>query len=76
MKPALVLQRLHLSYGTQRVLNDVSVAVGEGEFFIIIGPNGSGKTSLVKVMSGAVRPRRSAATRAGVWPASWRWFRR
>jgi iron complex transport system ATP-binding protein len=58
MKPALVLQRLHLSYGTQRVLNDVSVAVGEGEFFIIIGPNGSGKTSLVKVMSGAVRPRR------------------
>lgn len=57
MKPALVLQHLELSYGQQRVLNDVSVAVGEGEFFIIIGPNGSGKTSLVKVMSGAARPR-------------------
>jgi len=55
MKPALVLEHLQLAYGRQRVLHDVSVTVGEGEFFIIIGPNGSGKTSLVKVMSGAVR---------------------
>lgn len=56
MKPALVLEHLQLSYGRQLVLNDVSVAVDEGEFFIIIGPNGSGKTSLVKVASGAARP--------------------
>ncbi len=56
MKPALCIRHLHLSYGNQRVLNDVSLAVNEGEFFIIIGPNGSGKTSLVKAASGAVRP--------------------
>lgn len=56
MKTALRLRHLHLSYGTHRVLNDISLAVNGGEFFIIIGPNGSGKTSLVKVASGAVRP--------------------
>ena len=56
MKPALTLQHLSLSYGSQKVLNDVSVAVNEGEFFIIIGPNGSGKTTLLKAACGAVRP--------------------
>lgn len=57
MKSALVLKHLSLSYGARTVLADVSLSIREGEFFIVIGPNGSGKTSLVKVMSGAVRPR-------------------
>lgn len=56
MKPALTLDQLHLSYGRRKVLNDISVTVEEGEFFIIIGPNGSGKTSLLKTAFGAVRP--------------------
>jgi iron complex transport system ATP-binding protein len=56
MKSALMLEHLKLSYGTRRILNDVSFSVFEGEFFIIIGPNGSGKTTLVKAMSGAARP--------------------
>jgi iron complex transport system ATP-binding protein len=56
MTSALMLQHLKLSYGTRRVLNDVSFSVLEGEFFIITGPNGSGKTTPVKTMSGAARP--------------------
>jgi len=56
MNPALLIRHLELSYGKNRVLNDVSFSVLEGEFFIIIGPNGSGKTTLVKAMSGAARP--------------------
>lgn len=58
MKPALCVRHLHLSYGNQRVLNDVSLTVNEGEFFIIIGPNGSGKTSLLKAAFGAARSQR------------------
>jgi ABC-type lipoprotein export system ATPase subunit len=37
-------------------LNDVSLEVHEGEFLSISGPNGSGKTSLLKVMSGIMEP--------------------
>lgn len=57
MKSALCVRHLHLSYGSHRVLNGVSLTVREGELFIIIGPNGSGKTSLLKAASGAARPR-------------------
>jgi putative ABC transport system ATP-binding protein len=37
-------------------LSDVSLEVYEGEFLSISGPNGSGKTSLLKVMSGVMEP--------------------
>jgi ABC-type lipoprotein export system ATPase subunit len=37
-------------------LSDVSIEVHEGEFLSISGPNGSGKTSLLKVMSGVMEP--------------------
>jgi len=37
-------------------LSDVSLDVCEGEFLSVSGPNGSGKTSLIKVMSGVMAP--------------------
>jgi iron complex transport system ATP-binding protein len=58
MNPALSLQNLNLAYGNRPVLTDVSFSVHEREFFIIIGPNGSGKTSLTRVISGAARPQK------------------
>jgi zinc transport system ATP-binding protein len=40
----------------QRVLEDVSLRIGEGEFVAIAGPNGGGKTTLVKLVVGLERP--------------------
>ncbi len=40
----------------QRVLEDVSLRVGEGEFVAIAGPNGGGKTTLVRIVLGLERP--------------------
>jgi zinc transport system ATP-binding protein len=40
----------------QRVLEDVSTRIGEGEFVAIAGPNGGGKTTLVKLVLGLERP--------------------
>lgn len=37
-------------------LNGVSISVGEGEFIAVIGPTGSGKTTLAQVMAGLLRP--------------------
>jgi ABC-type transporter Mla maintaining outer membrane lipid asymmetry ATPase subunit MlaF len=45
MNPAVLLQHRKLAYGERCILDDVSFRVFEREFFIIIGPNGSGNSS-------------------------------
>lgn len=55
------------SVGNVEILRDVSLAVKEGEFLGIIGPNGSGKTSLLSLLSG-VRRSRSGEVKLGVTP--------
>lgn len=41
-------EKIHLSYGTARILNDVSLRADNKEFVGLIGPNGSGKSTLLK----------------------------
>jgi zinc transport system ATP-binding protein len=45
----------------QRVLEDVDLRVGEGEFVAIAGPNGGGKTTLLRILLGLERPLQGAA---------------
>jgi zinc transport system ATP-binding protein len=45
----------------QRVLEDVDLGIGEGEFVAVAGPNGGGKTTLVRVVLGLERPVEGAA---------------
>jgi zinc transport system ATP-binding protein len=40
----------------QRVLEDVDLRLGEGEFVAVAGPNGGGKTTLVRIVLGLERP--------------------
>ena len=47
---------ISVKYGSNIVLRDVSLSIEEGEIITIVGPNGSGKTSLVKTIIGAVSP--------------------
>tara|TARA_B110000090_G_C13381654_1_gene446065 strand:- start:1005 stop:1760 length:756 start_codon:yes stop_codon:yes gene_type:complete len=47
---------LSVSYGAQKVLSHVSLSVTAGEIVTIVGPNGSGKTSLLRAIIGAVKP--------------------
>ncbi len=46
-------------------LNDVSVTIGESEFFTLLGPSGCGKTTLLRSIAGFIRPREGAIRLAG-----------
>ena len=52
----LEVNDVSVSYGTQTVLSRVSLKVAAGEIVTIVGPNGSGKTSLLRAIIGAVKP--------------------
>lgn len=47
---------LSVSYGAKTVLSRVSLSIAAGEIVTIVGPNGSGKTSLLRAIIGAVKP--------------------
>jgi iron complex transport system ATP-binding protein len=56
LEPILVLEDVRAGYGGGAVLRGVSLAVRPGEIVGLVGPNGSGKTTAVRVASRALRP--------------------
>ena len=52
----LRLSEITKSYGGQRVLDEVSLAVVPGEKIALVGPNGAGKTTLLKIVRGEEAP--------------------
>jgi zinc transport system ATP-binding protein len=50
------VEDLTVRYGASTVLSGVSLHVDSGEIVTIVGPNGSGKTSLLRAIIGAVKP--------------------
>jgi branched-chain amino acid transport system ATP-binding protein len=61
----LQLERLVTDYGPVRAVNDVSLSVEQGTITAVLGANGAGKTSLLRTVSGLVRPRSGSVRLAG-----------
>ncbi|MGL4951386.1 MAG: energy-coupling factor transporter ATPase [Mycoplasma sp.] len=58
-KPILSLKDVHFSYNEKNwVLNGVSFDIYKGEYICIVGHNGSGKSTISKVVSGLVKPQK------------------
>jgi zinc/manganese transport system ATP-binding protein len=53
--PAVELRRATLAYGSRVLWRDLDLTVHAGEFIAVLGPNGSGKTSLLRVLLGQQR---------------------
>lgn len=54
------IKNLSISFGGLKAVNDISFDVEENEIFSIIGPNGSGKTTIFNLISGIYRPDKGA----------------
>jgi len=56
MTALIETQGVSKAYGSFVALDNVSLAIAEGELVSIVGPNGAGKTTLVNVLTGLVKP--------------------
>jgi NitT/TauT family transport system ATP-binding protein len=68
-KPLLQVQGLTMSYGVgdseNKILNDLTLEVNDGEFVSIVGPSGVGKTTLLRCLSGLIQPRSGTVSVGG-----------
>ncbi|MFP4213053.1 MAG: metal ABC transporter ATP-binding protein [Desulfohalobiaceae bacterium] len=51
-QPALQIQGLSFAYSSHLVLEDVHLTLQQGDFMFMLGPNGGGKTTLIKILLG------------------------
>ncbi len=59
------LSHLVKKFGELVAVNDLSLTVGRGEFFAVLGPNAAGKTTTIKILTGLIKPTSGRARVAG-----------
>jgi len=62
---AIDISGLNKSFGDNHAVNDVSIQVEQGEIFGFLGPNGSGKTTTIRLMCGLLVPDSGSGTCLG-----------
>jgi ABC-2 type transport system ATP-binding protein len=66
MTPVITADGLTIRFGNFTAVKDVSFAVGKGELFGFLGPNGSGKTTIIKALCGLLTPTEGTGTILGM----------
>jgi zinc transport system ATP-binding protein len=66
--PAIEVRDLSFSYDGDPVLEDVNLTVPAGDFVSIVGPNGGGKTTLLRLLLGLLQPSRGSLRVLGMAP--------
>ena len=66
MTPVIETRDVSKAYGDVRAVDHVSLRVDAGALFGLLGPNGSGKTTMIKLLTGQTRPGSGSATVLGV----------
>jgi zinc transport system ATP-binding protein len=55
-KAVIETKNVWVSYDAQTILEDINLTVNETDFIGLIGPNGGGKTTLLKALLGLIKP--------------------
>lgn len=72
MSTLIELENVSFSYGGPSILQDVNLTVEQGEFIGLVGPNAGGKSTLLKLMLGLLKPTRGRIRLFGKPPAEGR----
>lgn len=67
-EPVIELEGVSVQFGQRTVLQDISLAVYQGEFIAVLGPNGAGKSTLLKLLLGLLKPSRGRVRVLGQTP--------
>src|SRR6202011_3193359 len=68
----LEIAGLHAGYAGSEVLHGLNLHVAAGEGVVVLGPNGHGKTTLLRVLSGLLKPRHGTVHFDGQDITGWR----
>lgn len=71
-EPVVQIENVSFRYDDPPVLQDVNVSISNGDFVCILGPNGGGKTTLLKIMLGLLRPQQGTVRLFGASPVETR----
>jgi len=66
MKNVIEAMDLSKAYGDVQAVDHVTLSVKEGALFGLLGPNGSGKTTMIKMLTGQTKPTGGTATVLGI----------
>jgi zinc transport system ATP-binding protein len=67
--PVVAIENLTFSYGGPPALEDVDLTIDAGDFACVVGPNGGGKTTLIKLILGLLEPGKGRVRLFGEPPA-------
>ncbi|MGJ9530349.1 ATP-binding cassette domain-containing protein [Actinotignum sp. GS-2025a] len=69
--PALILDNISFSYTARPLLDRITLRLATADRAVLIGPNGCGKTTLLRIAAGHLSPERGTVTRTGASTIPW-----
>ena len=63
--PLITFDEVGLDFATRRIIHSLSFSISPGEIVSVVGPSGCGKTTLLRLVTGLLRPTRGAVRRDG-----------